>query len=165
MRSLNCQAHDINISFVIQIIMLPEAEAFQAAKYLLDPLTAPEPSEETGPGSHFRTTVNRPSSTSKGSSATTSSKAPAAATYPTPPASASPTRSSFHPTNPYSPSHRQAAFGDYQNAGPSGRSIEEPGGNGKGRMRGSSLGERFPGNKSLANIFFNIRHRLQHSEY
>lgn len=69
-------------------------------------------------------------------------------TYPTPPASASPTRSSFHPSNPYSPSHRQAAFGDYAPAGRNRKSLDEPIGNGKGRRRGSSLGERYPGDMS-----------------
>lgn len=126
----------------------PSEDKQWATKYLLDPLTAPEPNEETGPGSHFTTTVGRAPFASKGPSASTSSKPPAVSTYPTPPTSASPTRSNFHPTNPYSPSHRQAAFGDYQNAGPSRRSIEEPVGNGKGRRRGSSLGERFPGDMS-----------------
>jgi hypothetical protein len=118
----------------------------QASKYLLDPLTAPEPSQETGPGSHF----NRPSSTSKGPAVASTSKTPSVSAYPTPPTSASPTKSSFHPSNPYSSSsssaHRQAAFGAYPNAGPSRKSIDEPTGNGIGRRRGSSLGERFPGN-------------------
>jgi hypothetical protein len=127
---------------------------FQASKYLLDPLTAPEPSEETGPGSHFTSSVqvNRAPSASKGSSPTSSSanqsKAPSVSTYPTPPASASPTKSSFHPSNPYSPSHRQIAFAGYPNTGPSRRSVDEPVGNGKGRRRGSSLGERYPGDMS-----------------
>ncbi|TVY38752.1 hypothetical protein LSUB1_G002664 [Lachnellula subtilissima] len=117
-----------------------------ATKYLLDPLNAPEPSEETGPGTHF----TRPQE-SKGptvSKSSRSSKSPASTSYPTPPASASPTRSSFHPSNPYSPSHRQTAFGDYAQAGSSRRSLDEPLGNGKGRRRGSSLGERFPGDMS-----------------
>jgi hypothetical protein len=153
MRSLNCQVHDLHQTpSLFKESCFLKLKYFQATKYLLDPLTAPEPSEETGPGSHFTTTVNRAPFTSKGPSASTASKLPAVSTYPTPPASASPTRSSFHPTNPYSPSHRQAAFGDYQNAGPSQRSIEEPVGNGKGRRRGSSLGERFPGKKSLETV-------------
>ncbi|TVY78386.1 hypothetical protein LSUE1_G006622, partial [Lachnellula suecica] len=60
-----------------------------------------------------------------------------------------PTQSSFHPSNPYSPTHRQVAFGDYQEAGPSRRSQDEPAGNGKGhRRRGSSLSERYPGDMS-----------------
>ncbi|TVY49808.1 hypothetical protein LOCC1_G000435 [Lachnellula occidentalis] len=117
-----------------------------ATKYLLDPLTAPEPSEETGPGTHF----TRPQET-KGPTVSQSSrhsKASSSTSYPTPPASASPTSSSFHPSNPFAPSHRQTAFGDYAQAGPSRRSSEEPLGNGKGRRRGSSLGERYPGDMS-----------------
>ncbi|KAH7319329.1 hypothetical protein BKA65DRAFT_514345 [Rhexocercosporidium sp. MPI-PUGE-AT-0058] len=120
-----------------------------ASKYLLDPLNAPEPSEETGPGTHFTSSVNRSSSTSKSPAFGRSSKQPSVSTYPTPPTSASPTRSSFHPSNPYSPSHRQLAFGDLNEAGPSSRkSSGEQSTNGHGRRRGSSLGERFPGDMS-----------------
>ncbi|PMD61394.1 uncharacterized protein K444DRAFT_611646 [Hyaloscypha bicolor E] len=126
----------------------PSEDKRWASKYLLDPLTAPEPSQETGPGSHF----NRPSSTSKGPAVASTSKTPSVSAYPTPPTSASPTKSSFHPSNPYSSSsssaHRQAAFGAYPNAGPSRKSIDEPTGNDIGRRRGSSLGERFPGDMS-----------------
>ncbi|RAL68168.1 hypothetical protein DID88_008878 [Monilinia fructigena] len=53
--------------------------------------------------------------------------------------------------NPYS-SHRQSAFGDYTNSKRGGslrQSLDEPvGNNGKGRRRGSSLGERYPGDMS-----------------
>jgi len=113
----------------------------QATKYLLGPLTAPEPSQETGPGSHFASSaqLKRAPSVSKG---------PSCDTYPTPPGSASPTKSTFHPTNPYSPSHRQAAFGAYPTGGPNRRNVDEPVGNGNGRRRGSSLGERYPGDIS-----------------
>jgi hypothetical protein len=92
-----------------------------------------------GPAATPSEVHSRSSSGSKGASATV---------YPTPPGSASPTQSSFHPSNPYSPSHRKAAFGAYPNAGPSRRSVDEPVGDGKGRRRGSSLGERFPGDMS-----------------
>ncbi|CZT46939.1 uncharacterized protein RSE6_07453 [Rhynchosporium secalis] len=122
-----------------------------ATKYLIDPLNAPEPSEETGPGTHFTSTMNRSSSTSKSPAFGRSSKQPSVSTYPTPPQSASPTRSSFHPSNPYSPSHRQVAFGDSHEAGPSSRkSSGEQSSKGKGhsRRRGSSLDERFPGDMS-----------------
>ncbi|KAH9220582.1 hypothetical protein DL95DRAFT_383074 [Leptodontidium sp. 2 PMI_412] len=120
-----------------------------ATKYLLDPLNAPEPSEETGPGTHFRSSVNRSSSTSKSPAFDKSSKQPSVTTYPTPPTSTSPTRSSFHPSNPYSPSHRQLAFGELNEAGPSSRKGSgEQSTSGHGRRRGSSLGERFPGDMS-----------------
>lgn len=110
----------------------------QATKYLLDPLNAPEPSEETGPGTHFRSSVNRSSSTSKSPAFDKSSKQPSVTTYPTPPTSASPTRSSFHPSNPYSPSHRQLAFGELNEAGPSSRKGSgEQSTSGHGRRRGS----------------------------
>jgi len=123
----------------------PSEDKQWASKYLLDPLTAPEPNEETGPGSHF---IREPS-TSKGPAVTSTSKTPSGSSYPTPPPSASPTQASFHPSNPYSSSsHRQAAFGAYPNSGPNRKSPDEPIGNGKGRRRGSSLGERFPGDMS-----------------
>lgn len=119
----------------------------------MDPLTAPEPSDETGPGSHFTNTTSISKAASKGPAATTrttppTSKTHAMTTYPTPPGSASPTRSTFHPSNPYSPSHRQAAFAGYSGGESSRRSLDEPVGNGKGRRRGSSLGERYPGDMS-----------------
>ncbi|CAL3972436.1 hypothetical protein PZA11_004445 [Diplocarpon coronariae] len=125
-----------------------------AQKYLLDPLNDPEPSQETGPGARFTSVNNRSSSTSPSSSKVRatdrSSKSPSVSSYPTPPQSASPTRSSFHPSNPYSPSHRQVAFGDLSKAGSSRRSCSEHSDekNGKARRRGSSLGERFPGDMS-----------------
>ncbi|RDW73208.1 hypothetical protein BP6252_07115 [Coleophoma cylindrospora] len=135
-----------------------------AQKYLLDPLTAPEPSQETGPGSHFVKPASRSSSstTSKGPSSRHSSssshhktpsvtltKSPQFSNYPTPPSSASPTRSSFHPSNPYAPSHlTSSAFSGYS-ASTRRRSptLEAPA-QGTGRRRGSSLTERFAGDMS-----------------
>ncbi|KAG0651201.1 Pears and lemons 1 [Hyphodiscus hymeniophilus] len=124
-----------------------------ASKYLLDPLTASEPSQETGPGSHFYTTpISRAASTSKSppskvAPSTHSRSTSGSKGYPTPPGSASPSQSSFHPSNPFSPNHRQTAFGDYPKS-TSPQNVDEPVGNGKGRRRGSSLGERFPGDMS-----------------
>lgn len=70
------------------------------------------------------------------SNSTRSTRSPSLGSYPTPPPSASPTRSSFHPSNPYATSSpRQSAF-------PASSSK------GKGHRRGSSLGERFPGDLS-----------------
>jgi hypothetical protein len=132
----------------------PQLTTFQAYKYLLDPLNEPSPSEETGPGSHFVKQPSRASSTSKGPAVTSSPrssthrKSPSTTSYPTPPGSASPTQSSFHPSNPYSPSHRQTAFGAYNEDGPKRRSLDGKPGNGKGRRRGSSLTEKFPGDMS-----------------
>lgn len=124
----------------------------QAQKYLIDPLNGPEPSAETGPGSHFASSVPQAQSSSVGrSSSTKKTPGTTVTSYPTPPASASPTKSSFSSNNPYS-SHRQSAFGDYANSKQGGslrQSLDEPvGNNGKGRRRGSSLGERFPGDMS-----------------
>ncbi|KAE9580817.1 hypothetical protein CGCF415_v005875 [Colletotrichum fructicola] len=91
-----------------------------AKAYLLDPLTAPEPSQETGPGSSFinpdpllRTFSQRkkgkdpvqPSDKSQRSHRSHSQ----ASSYPTPPTSASPTRSSFHSSNPFSPTYNNRA--------------------------------------------------------
>ncbi|KAI4273623.1 MAG: hypothetical protein LQ337_004506 [Flavoplaca oasis] len=48
-----------------------------AAKYLLDPLIAPEPSEETGPGTHYNSTFSsNPNRQSTSSNSTTQPKAP-----------------------------------------------------------------------------------------
>ncbi|KAI9744555.1 MAG: hypothetical protein M1818_002084 [Claussenomyces sp. TS43310] len=110
-----------------------------AHKYLLDPLNAPEPSQEDGPGSHFTRKDTPPSNT-----------------YPTPPASASPTQSSFHPSNPFAgvAAHRQEAFASYADERSSRRkssdrkSPEEQPQQRTGRRRGSSLKEKFPGDMS-----------------
>jgi hypothetical protein len=129
----------------------------QANKYLLDPLTAPEPSQETGPGSRLISSApgSRATSGSRASAPfrhpVRDSKGPVGNSYPTPPSSASPSQSSFHPSNPFaSSSYRQAAFGGYSNsAAPGGKSTEERTvESAKGRRRGSSLGERFPGDMS-----------------
>ncbi|CZR55293.1 uncharacterized protein PAC_05180 [Phialocephala subalpina] len=126
----------------------PSEDKQWASKYLLDPLTAPEPSQETGPGTHFTTTVNRAPSTSIIPAVSGSSKTPSSTVYPTPPSSASPTRSTFSNNNPYASSHRAAAFSDYSNAGPRRKSPDESTGSTAGRRRGSSLGERYPGDMS-----------------
>ncbi|KAH8596689.1 hypothetical protein B0O99DRAFT_685684 [Bisporella sp. PMI_857] len=117
-----------------------------ASKYLLDPLNGPEPSQETGPGSHF----TRPTSTPKIASSTTSKHSgnTVSGHYPTPPSSASPSRSSFHPSNPFanSPTYRQSAFRDYERS--SRKNLDEQVTKAKGHRRERSLGERFPGDMS-----------------
>jgi len=70
--------------------------------HLLDPLNAPEPGEETGPGSHFTSTMTpaRATLTSKGLAIKTKavdSKYPSTPIYSILPGSASPAKSSFHP--------------------------------------------------------------------
>jgi len=114
--------------------MEPTGDKEWATKYLLDPMNEPEPSEETGPGSHFSNTVAQAPAVPKEPAVSSTLKSPVSSTYPTPPTSASPTQSNFHPTNPYSP-HRREAFAESSDKG-------------KGRRRGSSLGERFPGDIS-----------------
>ncbi|EXJ57125.1 hypothetical protein A1O7_07469 [Cladophialophora yegresii CBS 114405] len=159
-----------------------------ATKYLLDPLNAPEPSQEDGPGNSFRAGATLPpvkaptksqlgrrlsktnpyskssevkrsaslNSGTKGSLVTNSGKGPyPPQSYPSPPHSGrsptstgggsgknSPTvtQTPLSPQSPRSPSqtHRQEAFGTSDNAStPTGR-----------RRRGSSLGERYPGDMS-----------------
>lgn len=144
---------------------LTSANFQQAAAQLIDPLYEQTPAEESGLNSHFRSTYapqnsseriappsppqafhNRQRSStnpfrkSSGSSADRDSKNPfvkarptSSSGYPTPPASASPRQSAF-PT-----SHRQEAFGGYEDGN---------GAKARARARSNSLGERFPGDKS-----------------
>ncbi|KDN63778.1 hypothetical protein CSUB01_06899 [Colletotrichum sublineola] len=92
-----------------------------AKAYLLDPLTAPEPSQETGPGSSFINpdpllrTFSQKKKQQKGkepvkNSNRSNTSHSRSSSYPTPPASASPTRSSFHSSNPFSPTYKHASL-------------------------------------------------------
>ncbi|TKA72470.1 hypothetical protein B0A49_06232 [Cryomyces minteri] len=162
-----------------------------ASRYLIDPLTAPEPSAETGPGSHFDpvytsapkngyTTPPTASASPKDVSAahireqsTGGSNNPFRAhmtgessrrrstsikdgspvhvrqssrDYPSPPSSTSPRREKL-------PAYREDAFGGYTDQ-PKRRSVDharsgtdQPAAAAR-RRRGSSLVERFPGDKS-----------------
>ncbi|KAI6372537.1 hypothetical protein MCOR25_003697 [Pyricularia grisea] len=65
-----------------------------AKKYILDPLTAPEPSQECGPGSSFVSPTGRSLSVRTPKDEKRRRKDIASA-YPSPPASSSPTRSAF----------------------------------------------------------------------
>lgn len=125
----------------------------QATKYLLDPLTAPEPSDETGPGTHFTRELSNNNKSHR------AEKQASVSAYPTPPSSASPSRSTFSSNNPYSPvssprspssakhyasSQRQQAFGGGERsrrvrAGSLGGQRES---NGNGLSRSFSLNER-----------------------
>lgn len=60
------------------------------------------------------------------------------------------TGNTFHRSNPYSSSpHRKSAFSDYTQSVPSRKSLDQSGTQHKHkRSRGSSLGERFPGDMS-----------------
>ncbi|KAJ9152145.1 hypothetical protein NKR23_g2711 [Pleurostoma richardsiae] len=80
-----------------------------AKKYILDPLTAPEPSQETGPGSSFYNVRRSLSMNTKEPESATHRqhrKHNSSGGYPSPPSSASPSRSSFHPSNPFSDTPR-----------------------------------------------------------
>jgi len=105
----------------------------QSSKYLLDPLTGPEPSQETGPGTHFSSSMDQ--------------KAPAYTAYPTPPTSASPSRTTFSSTNPWRSSQRTEAFGNYAQDGPAPTSTGKAG-ESSHRRRASSLSQRYPGDLS-----------------
>ncbi|MCJ1290025.1 hypothetical protein MMC34_001560 [Xylographa carneopallida] len=124
-----------------------------ASNYLLDPLTAPAPSEETGPGTHYGSTF-APNTSKKSSSRIADEKKNASvnvreAGYPSPPASVSPRQAQF-------PHRQQASNG--QDAGPARRdslqrpSTEIPTSSAAstlaGRTRGASLTSRFPGDES-----------------
>ncbi|MCJ1395093.1 hypothetical protein MMC18_007974 [Xylographa bjoerkii] len=124
-----------------------------ASRYLLDPLTAPAPSEETGPGTHYRSTF-APNTSQKSSSRTTDEKKNASvsvrrAGYPSPPASASLCQAQFP--------HRQDAFNEYNDRPARRSSLERPSteiptssaaSTVVGRSRGASLTSRFPGDES-----------------
>ena len=129
----------------------------QATKYLLDPLNAPAPSEETGPGTHYGSSF-APNTTQESSSQLSKENKNGPinvreAAYPSPPTSASPRQDRFP--------HRQEAFNGYGGGGGSRQSsgdrpsteiptsslasTSEPPG---GRVRGASLSSRFPGDTS-----------------
>ncbi|KAL8864041.1 MAG: hypothetical protein Q9174_007484, partial [Haloplaca sp. 1 TL-2023] len=128
-----------------------------ASKYLLDPLHAPEPSQETGPGTTFRPDSDR-QSTSK---STTHKKSPSVSVretgastrngLPSPPASASPRREHLRkpPPSDTSSHHRrssdQASTQVPTSTGGQGSSSDGP----TGRVRRtSSLSARYQGDRS-----------------
>ncbi|KAL8729195.1 MAG: hypothetical protein Q9181_005093 [Wetmoreana brouardii] len=81
-----------------------------ASKYLLDPLTAPEPSQETGPGTHYNSTFSSNPNRQSTSSTSTLKKAPSVSVrgttgntrngLPSPPSSSSPRKDRFPPFSP-----------------------------------------------------------------
>lgn len=120
------------------------ANTHKAAQYVIEPLTAPEPSLDDGPaGTPFRSTINSRS---------------LASNYPTPPSSASPSRTTFHPSNPFAttpPPYRRDSEGQKME-GASRRSRETKNGSEvnnyqipRGHHRKtSSLTGKFPGDMS-----------------
>ncbi|GAB7341585.1 hypothetical protein MBLNU457_7792t1 [Dothideomycetes sp. NU457] len=128
------------------------ATSKQAQSYLIDPLNAPEPSQETGPGSHFHAPPEEIAPASTGDSTNpfrraSVTKSPEVKTH-----SRQTSRdfgaSGHSPRSAAFPSHRDEAFGGM--GGPSRRSIDSPPAyDGSGRIRrGSSLRERYPGDDS-----------------
>ncbi|KAI9714231.1 MAG: hypothetical protein M1812_006452 [Candelaria pacifica] len=139
-----------------------------ASKYLLDPLTAPQPSEETGPGTSF-TPANRAPS---GSGAAHRKPVPSTNSppvtsgsrnsgYPTPPGSASPHDQHDHRKQAfaaYDGGHRNRPSVDQSNTSTpvSSRQSIDQSSNGipspvspiDQRRRGSSLSSRFEGDQS-----------------
>ncbi|KAI9806917.1 MAG: hypothetical protein M1833_002575 [Piccolia ochrophora] len=127
-----------------------------AQKYLNNPLTDPEPSAETGPGTHHYSPYHEPARNRSPSSSVKlkknrpSSRESQRNAYPSPPMSASPRHEQFPSL---SPNHRQGAFAQYQDDPPSRRSMDQPQTEGSRmqpahRRRGSSLSSRFPGDQS-----------------
>jgi hypothetical protein len=129
----------------------------QGAAVLIDPLNAPEPSAETGPGAHFGSTFAPASQINGVTTPPTSSNNP----YRNSKSSSPPTgnKSSRSPRERF-PDYRAEAFADYE---PSPSSRRRAGSHGQtppsyqeatssngatGRRRGSSLKERYPGDKS-----------------
>ena len=138
----------------------------QASKYLLDPLTAPEPSQETGPGTHFYPSKSSATSVASDTRSEVPKRKSVASVdvrpkssspknaYPSPPASASPRANNR-------PARRQEAFSNFDGAfsprqstaqssaiGTSTADTSEVPTSSTGRRRTSSLTQRYPGDQS-----------------
>ena len=120
----------------------------QASRYLLDPLNAPQPGEETGPGTSFNAVDPMPSQSTPRRSVSTSHRPRNSSgsnnpykTYPSPPTSASPRGQQFPPSSPTdklsSPNHRSTDSHPPSPPNQSGRP-----------RRTSSLSARYPGDRS-----------------
>ena len=112
----------------------------KASKYLLDPLSAPEPSAETGPGTHFNSTFQPATNDKKEPQTSVEEVKP----YPSPPESTSPRRSRFPDFldgQPGRASERQSSEIPTSSAR---TSSEGP----TRRRRGTSLTERYDGDES-----------------
>lgn len=142
-----------------------------AAAYLIDPMNAPEPSQETGPGTHFGSTFSpyqktaKPSTPPRDSLSSNNpfrSSSEAKRSPNTPPnktgasTSERPLSAKGSPRQPF-PAYRAEAFGDYE-AAPRARSSSNnrpppsyehaTSPNHRHRRRTSSLKERYPGDHS-----------------
>ena len=138
----------------------------QASKYVLDPLTAPEPSQETGPGTHYNSTFS-PNNPYRKSTASAASTPPSSARprssekqartsvevigtptsshsgYPTPPSSASPRHAHFQST-PTSSSRNSISQASTQIPTSTGGYTADSG----RRPRNNSLPSRYAGDRS-----------------
>ena len=148
--------------------MIDQIISSQASKYLLDPLTAPEPSQETGPGTHYRSTFADNISEVSASSSKHKNKPSVDVrekNYPSPPKSASPRHNQFPShqgsKNPWSQwrSYDQQSTVVPTSTAPSTAGREEgldrplteiPSSttHTSARARGNSLSSRFPGDQS-----------------
>ncbi len=142
----------------------------KASKYLLDPLTAPQPGDETGPGTTFKPANSAPSGSGAGARrpvpSTNSPQHSSRSTstgYPAPPSSASPRDQSDHRTqafatyeyngvHPKRPSVDQsdtsAPLSSRPSISHSSDGIPTPTSSVSQRRRGSSLTSRFEGDQS-----------------
>ncbi|KAF2154769.1 hypothetical protein K461DRAFT_275929 [Myriangium duriaei CBS 260.36] len=124
----------------------------QAAAYLIDPLTAPAPSEETGPGTHFVPPASESSVPRNftGSSTETNPYRRHQHTGSSGSQYSSHGRHSRHASTSSQPekfpNYRAEAFGGLNEASPP--SYDVAAGGSSGRRRTSSLKERFPGDDS-----------------
>ncbi|KAI9785832.1 MAG: hypothetical protein M1816_008224 [Peltula sp. TS41687] len=142
-----------------RVLFMNSADDEQATKYLLDPLNAPAPNDETGPGSQSTISAvkdqmkkssgsgpKKPTSTTRETPPSYTSKS---AVYPTPPTSTNPHRVHFprlSPSNRNKPpdmehhqSQSKSRLGNQSSSG----DTRQP-----GRRRASSLTSRFPGDKT-----------------
>ncbi|KAG7005844.1 bifunctional dTDP-4-dehydrorhamnose 3,5-epimerase/dTDP-4-dehydrorhamnose reductase [Physcia stellaris] len=115
-----------------------------ASKYLLDPLTAPEPSQETGPGTHYNSTFS-PNNPYRNSSASEVVETPTTSrsAYPTPPHSASPRHHHFDNT-PATSSRDSFSHASTQIPTSTGGGTSDSG----RRPRNNSLPSRYAGDRS-----------------
>jgi hypothetical protein len=143
---------------------MPSREVEEAAKALLDPFTEPEPSQETGPGTHFRSTfapaTPEPSAHSKQAHNSSQSRGPRSSKNPfrhSPSASRDSKASSVVQTSELgylTPPQSATLPPSYPATTPPSNNSERlsPGGNSPvhSRARSTSLQERYPGDSSHA---------------
>ncbi|KAL8903523.1 MAG: hypothetical protein Q9207_003857 [Kuettlingeria erythrocarpa] len=131
-----------------------------AAKYLLDPLTAPQPSEETGPGTHYNSTFSSNPNRLSTSTTTSQKKAPSVSVretntgarngLPSPPTSTSPRKERF-PQPPPSEisSHNRRSSDQASTQVPTSTGGQASSGAPSNRVRRtSSLSARYQGDRS-----------------